>query len=725
MSGDWFDDFLQEKKGADEDFWLRDVKGNEFGWNTNRMEQMPEYAFRYTPTENLTTEINEWFSYSTNELTLIIGGSKQTFEAIYTKLSHPPQQALPPNKKAKWTTSKDVKRRRFISRCIDLLEHTNQEERVRGLEGISFVAQGVYGELNHETEQIPWIKRNVKFLRKSSVLEGVFNCLRNAVAKEWDFAQQTTAAMAAGTINEVNEELLGKRAWNRRELKQAMTILYFMIEATRHVSEEEMDVEKPGHDLELEAFQNELSLLPGEGGLLGFLLKTISRVRWEDNADLPVMHLLLLAWKSSLVQFGSPMIHLPKVKEFARVSAGLSPQVDKTTITASPLDYHLFRQDIIAKYPAYNPPKTVFAFDAPTFLPSMTEREQVVRPGGNTDVLLGGKGTAENLASILDKAVHIATPAPSPPPSPGGAGGKGAKKHNYQTNQSFPFMYPPTDLESAVNVRFQGKSWWNDDGNGVPASIKEAGDLFSDRLRITLAMKQLWNEREAFEKFRRGWAVGDEDFSARAQWRREDREPRWEEARLASVEEVYEAALPQLQSMVIVMFKVLLQSITAQQAQPPPPPPPPQNTFAEDETRGTDKLIDIIELFTQTIAEATNNNHVVSDPAAPGSDTTPSAPSSSLRNSWNIFGSKGKRDANSLGTIAEGAQESHERDWEKEKEREQAAREAEEKKQWDEIDTIRSREITSKAVTGLLINILKWFRVSRKTYPLLSSSNLH
>jgi hypothetical protein len=37
---------------------------------------------------------------------------------------------------------------------------------------------------------------------------------------------------------------------------------------------------------------------------------------------------------------------------------------------------------------------------------------------------------------------------------------------------------------------------------------------------------------------------------------------------------------------VIVLFKMMLQSITSQPAAPPPAPPPPQNTFADEDGKG-------------------------------------------------------------------------------------------------------------------------------------------
>jgi hypothetical protein len=61
-----------------------------------------------------------------------------------------------------------------------------------------------------------------------------------------------------------------------------------------------------------------------------------------------------------------------------------------------------------------------------------------------------------------------------------------------------------------------GKRW---EGSDVPASIIEAGKLFSTHVKMTRAMRQLWEERERFMKYDRGWyldensAGSDEDPS--------------------------------------------------------------------------------------------------------------------------------------------------------------------------------------------------------------------
>lgn len=44
----------------------------------------------------------------------------------------------------------------------------------------------------------------------------------------------------------------------------------------------------------------------------------------------------------------------------------------------------------------------------------------------------------------------------------------------------------------------------------------------------------------------------------------------------------------------------------------------------------------------------------------------------------------------------------------------------------EELNAVRSREISSKAVSGVLLILLKWFKISRKLYPgILNQSGNH
>lgn len=221
-----------------------------------------------------------------------------------------------------------------------------------------------------------------------------------------------------------------------------------------------------------------------------------------------MVRILLLAWKAVLVLLGG----LPEVEKAKDSFQEKDPARDKPTkpiITASPLDYHSFRQEITSKYPAYIPPKGTF--------PMEPEQKSILPPlRANTSRSTNGvfQPQTQHGSSILHQPVHIATPAPSPPPSP--AAGKGGKKQNYQTNQLFPFMYPPLDI-NANQLGGKGTTYLQDvlvgrkwDGADIPISILEASELFSSRIRATRAMKQLWDARSEFLQYERGW-VDDEN----------------------------------------------------------------------------------------------------------------------------------------------------------------------------------------------------------------------
>lgn len=222
--------------------------------------------------------------------------------------------------------------------------------------------------------------------------------------------------------------------------------------------------------------------------------------------------IFLLFWKSLLLVFGG-CSEVEIVKKATNETISPEGQTGKI-ITASPLDYHIFRQEITSKYPAYTPPKPLLPLEPEnhSILPPLPQKSQngangICAPAVN----INGSG-----ASILHQPVHIATPAPSPPPSPA-IGGKAGKKQNYQTNQHFPFMYPPLDSTSnsaggkgvaGQQGQLVSRKW---KGSEIPKSILEAGELFAGRMRMTRAMRQLWDEREKFLKFERGWNANDDN----------------------------------------------------------------------------------------------------------------------------------------------------------------------------------------------------------------------
>ncbi|RPA90857.1 hypothetical protein L873DRAFT_1820406 [Choiromyces venosus 120613-1] len=118
----------------------------------------------------------------------------------------------------------------------------------------------------------------------------------------------------------------------------------------------------PGMDQQIEFLGDGIADLPGQC-FFGIPGKSFESFGMEDSVDLPFMNMLLLTWDTMLVVFGKPDRHLAKGKTCACGLVDLYPEVGDGLITPSPLDYHVFRQDIKTKYPAYDPPNLLFPFE--------------------------------------------------------------------------------------------------------------------------------------------------------------------------------------------------------------------------------------------------------------------------------------------------------------------------------------------------------------------------
>ncbi|KAF8477057.1 hypothetical protein BDZ91DRAFT_10975 [Kalaharituber pfeilii] len=556
----------------------------------------PEYAFTYTDTDVLPSELNDFFSYGRTEMELV-SSAKEQFNyqwqdfCTYKLSSGKKQKSKASVQVLRWRDTDDEKKMTFIGRFIDSLESIDQGKRVRALEVLSYIAQGVYGEATTEHDQLYTVVENAKLLRKGAAIDAVYQVLRGIMSKTWDNIYLPEPPPT-------EQQLL-----DLKELRNSILILYFIFTvhtpsaladpvSSRKVSPSSSFLSgsslhrpplyKAATPAECDALRDELADL--DPLLLPWLVKTISQIRWQEDEKqkdkIPLQQLLLLTWKAILVTIGSMKSpkHLAKTKSWARVKEGLSKRVDKKVITASPLDYHNFRQDILAKYPAYNPPPPVNGFEIEGLKRSNNSSTNLGGQGGG---MLGGPydGLSSNhctvgangilggtTSSILNQPVHIATPAPSPPPSP--AGTKGAKKQNYQTNQNFPFLYPPPN--SSTSSEWRRVEGSGGEASSVPESISEAGDLFQRRIRMTLAMRQLWKEREEFLRHERGWAVGigaENDTEGihtndgGIGVNKHGKETCMEERRLQTVEDLYRTCLPNLQSFIIVCLKVVLQNL--------------------------------------------------------------------------------------------------------------------------------------------------------------------
>ncbi|KAI9711904.1 MAG: hypothetical protein M1812_007058 [Candelaria pacifica] len=644
------------------------------------------YAFTYEDTAPLAEELEEWFIYSDEEREGLLHG-RQTFEQAWEKYisRHTPKE---PHGRS-WIDVDGALRRKFVVQEVAGLEDPDVKRRGASLEALLYIGLGLWYETagveecgsedtkepNEEAEmshgnsrhprsarQLKWITIGVEAIYDGMGVQAIFDVLRGACLRELSVELNITDPERQDLLEEQTEH----QELERRELADALTLMYLMVEASRQQV-------LSGHGSTL---RDELTAL--DPNLLIFLVKILAKVRWDDSADIPLTKILLLLWKSILLLFGTTTDITDTKHATEDDSNRTSDEYGQPLITASPLEYHLFRQEITSKYPAYNPP--------PPLLPLELENNSILPPlanhpsrNANTDGLFSGVGPANvngSGGSILHQPVHIATPAPSPPPSPAGPGGKAGKKQNYQTNQNFPFLYPPLDDSSswaggkgsAALQDILGKKRW--DGSDIPTSILEAGTLFASRMRMTRAMRQLWQERERYMKYERGWGgvelgehadQGDTTKKFEAGHNNQDEginpdsmEDKEVKRRLVMVEEFYRNAIPYLQSLVIVLLKAVLPNVTA---------------------------------LVPQAGNGINNpaSGLQSQDAGNGTGNSQAKPKANGNGGRQVNGATNEQNDNII-DLSDQIPE--------------------------DLEVVRAREITAKAVSGMLLLLLKWFKIS-------------
>ncbi|KJZ80566.1 hypothetical protein HIM_00416 [Hirsutella minnesotensis 3608] len=607
------------------------------------------YDFSYLDMGPHTDEIEEWFVYQFWQW-VRLNAAQKAFEWHWNHESGGSHA---------WEDADHDTRARFVQAAIAGVQSNDAALRSASIGKLVYLVLGRWGDTampNLTTDapdsvasasQLKAIKAGVDSLTSLGGLPVIWDALRSCFELHW-----SGDAQHQGGTQEAQDEMMN-----------LMTIMYITIQETLNDPD----------DMSL-SYGKLLELNPS---LVDVMLMATSKLRWDEQNVMPHTQIFLLFWKSILLVFGGSK-ELENVKRATR-EMELGGK-DKETITASPLDYHAFRQEITSKYPAYVPPQPLIPLEADNTSLLPPPPNLSCRNTASAGIVQMPAQSQIAGASILDQPVHIATPAPSPPPSPG-VGGKGGKKQNYQTNQNFPFMYPPLDASSnsaggkgpaGLHDAIVSRKW---EGSDIPASILEAGELFSSRVRMTRATRQLWEERERFLKHERGWEIEDDEDEIEGlsldeltleekqiieELKGENRKssptepevdfgPRPEQLserdkqRLRSVEKFYKEALPHLQSLVIVLLRPILVNVTA--------------------------------IVTQQATQMSNG-------MAAGRGGNPA---------MNGGGPAMQKGPDMVG---------------------QVPRAEEPELSPEEVDAARTREITAKAMTGILILLLKWLRIS-------------
>ncbi|MCJ1312057.1 Factor arrest protein 11 [Agyrium rufum] len=641
------------------------------------------YAYTYEDARSFEEEIEEWFQYTEEDAHMILG-SRDSFEDQWQQFT---QEVI--GETRSWPTAETSFRTQFLQSLLRGMDSDNIMDRLADLETTLYLAFGAWAETSGRTNseldkhmkeentsekyrlystQVHWMYKNCRELAELGFVTKLYTLMESISFPSTENGTMPTpnGVSAADTYSAL-----------RQETNLIMSLLYVLCETARVQMLQ-------GDDL----IATEFRLL--KPSLSQHLSDCIAHMRFEDTVSLPLTRTLLLLWKALRLDFGT-------AEELDGTKASLAPDErqlghDKAPyIMTSPLDYHLFRQEITSKYPAFNPP--------PPLVPIEPENNSILPPlprhssrRASLDSLIPATALPlnGNTQSIFHQPVHISTPAPSPPPSPSLQGGKAQKKQNYQTNQNFPFLYPPLG-DSTNTLGGKGSTQQQDllvgrrwEGSDIPASILEAGELFASRMRMSRAVRQLWEVREQYVRFERGWEDSevpkkasamnfvefddllDENQTAEmgndhalAEHPPKETETGSGEPPIAAhreplkiVSKFYRDSLPQLQSFVIVLLKVFLSHVTKLAAAPANESM--VNADAQQSVDGSNNSINRKPELNVDIAEEIG----ISTENASAKDDNPSE---------------------------QGLQR---------------------------LNALRVREITSRAIAGVLLTLLRWFKLS-------------
>lgn len=375
-----------------------------------------------------------------------------------------PEQSDGDNSVGEWTILPTSARRKRIQALLSLLEVKDATARQRASRALLYLLQGSFGDTKGAEHQMTWVMENSRMVRGAGGLGEIYSAFKIASWKH-DWLSSLPDHIASSEPTKEGEPppepLL---TWQAKleyldeinlELALHFAQLYILVETQR--GEDEW-----GDEL--------MSLDPP---LPIYLFGLVAALREKNAKGYPVKKLLLLLWKSLLACFGG-LKDASRCKDLARELEGL-PTTDeykegretKPVVTkTSPLDLQTYYEEVTAKYPTFSASKRQ-STDLPVEkIASAFSPIPLRKPLGQND---GGMGGNNN-------AISPATPAPSPPPSPK------PNKQKYQTDQTRPFVFP-------YSRSVQGS-------RTVPFSIDEANRLYRDNMHVSLEMWQLWRLRE-------------------------------------------------------------------------------------------------------------------------------------------------------------------------------------------------------------------------------------
>ncbi|CAG5134028.1 unnamed protein product [Candidula unifasciata] len=263
------------------------------------MSEVEKVDFTYSDADKYESEIAELYSYTEEPE---FGSNQACFEELAKAHGF-----------EKWTALSREDQIKFIVSLQDDLEVTERERRVKAIQALLYLVQGVYGECKSQDHMFEVSRHSVLLYLDL----GLYTCLVQLLAMEVENSTSALMALRKPAVSITDS----------RELRFLLNILYIMVETVRTC-----DVGKDINDPFIQKFQEARELFKddlvqpvfGEDPLSVLLFGMVTRFCSGSAPHYPMKKVLLLLWKVILLTLGG-LRELEKRKNEVRQKHGLTP----------------------------------------------------------------------------------------------------------------------------------------------------------------------------------------------------------------------------------------------------------------------------------------------------------------------------------------------------------------------------------------------------------------
>jgi hypothetical protein len=451
--------------------------------NTNSFPTLPKPNVEYTYTDvfPLIEELDQWFTSS--EVVKL-----QTFQKVYDARFN-----------LNFYDLRVAEKEDIINDLI--CDGASTKDQLNNIECLVSIMTGHYGQDFDMALTVDHITKNAKFFVGLNLIPWVVGTL----ARNFQIASTETADLLIPS----------------HILFHSTTILYI--------------ITLVGLESKDESLNNKIKAQFDSSNILETLVRFIDQWRWNNRNSMRIRNIIMLFTKVFKFQIGD-LDKRNKAKVYLEEKFNIvRSNEDPNKLTASPIDFHTYRQELITRYPSFIPPPSTL----PENFEDSTSLTQFISIPKNQPP------RHTNSTNNQPPTIHIATPCPSPLISPVDFSTKSQKgKRMVQSNNFvYPFIYPTeNDFESVV-----------------PKSIQEATDLFASRVRDKLHLVQLWDEFDHFIKQERGWVDSLNSNDGKFIYQDDGKSSLSNEIQsLQRIERFYESCLPYFSSLVHVLLEIVI-----------------------------------------------------------------------------------------------------------------------------------------------------------------------